>query len=145
MPQPLIDAIRGVDLIIHAGDINKDYVIYELEELARVEYVLGNTDDSEEWVNGSRQKIISAEGCKIGIIHGDGSGGTTPDRVKRAFAGQDVACVVFGHSHIPFNEVSEGVLFFNPGSPTDKRRQKQFSYGMLTVDGGSITGEIIYF
>jgi uncharacterized protein len=129
-PEALVDGLKDAELIIHAGDINKDYVIYELEEFARVEYVLGNTDNEDEGLKAERKKVVSADGCNIGIIHGEG---------------QKVDCVVFGHSHIPMNEVIDNVLYFNPGSPTDKRRQEKFSYGVLTVGEGKVTGEIVYF
>jgi uncharacterized protein len=144
-PEALVDGLKDAELIIHAGDINKDYVIYELEEFARVEYVLGNTDNEDEGLKAERKKVVSADGCNIGIIHGDGDKGTTLQRVQKAFEGQKVDCVVFGHSHIPMNEVIDNVLYFNPGSPTDKRRQEKFSYGVLTVGEGKVTGEIVYF
>ncbi|MCX8130758.1 MAG: YfcE family phosphodiesterase [Clostridia bacterium] len=145
LPRVLLEGIKGADLIIHAGDINKDYVIYELEDIAKVEYVMGNTDSEEDWVKIDRKKVIEVDDCKIGVIHGYGDKGTTLGRVRKAFEGEDLDCIVFGHSHIPMNEVIEGVLYFNPGSPTDKRRQKFFSYGMLSVSRGSVSGKIIYF
>lgn len=144
-PVALIAGLRCADLIIHAGDINKDYVIYELEEFASVEYVLGNNDNEDDWLKAERKKVISLGDCNIGIIHGNGDKGTTLQRVQEAFKGQNVDCVIFGHSHIPMNEVIEGVLYFNPGSPTDKRRQEKYSYGILTVDEGRVSGKIIYF
>lgn len=145
LPAVLINGLTDADLIIHAGDIGRDYVIFELEEIAPVEAVAGNTDD--EYIRGryGLKKVIHVAGCKIGIIHGDGVGSTTLERARRAFGGDAVDCIVFGHSHIPFNEKIDGVLCFNPGSPTDKRRQKQFSYGLLKVEGNEVTGEIIYF
>jgi putative phosphoesterase len=145
LPQELLDGIKGVDLIIHAGDINKDYVIYELEEIAPVEAVAGNTDDEYIWGMLGRRKIITVGQHKIGIIHGDGTSGSTMERVKKAFQGCDITCVVFGHSHIPLLEEYEGVLYLNPGSPTDKRRQSNFSYGIITIDSANITAQINYF
>lgn len=145
LPQALFDGLSGVDLIIHAGDINKDYVIYELEEIAPVEAVAGNTDD--DYIHGMLgiKKLITVESCRIGIIHGDGAYGTTLERSRKAFLEDKPACVVFGHSHIPFNEVIDRVLFFNPGSPTDKRRQERFSYGILSVKDEKVVGEIRFF
>jgi putative phosphoesterase len=145
LPDALIDGLKGVDLIIHAGDINKDYVIYELEELAPVLAVAGNTDDEGMWMTVGRKKIVPVGECKIGIIHGDGANGTTLERARKAFENDDVDCIVFGHSHMPFNEHINGILFFNPGSPTDKRRQEYYSYGIIEVEGKTVTGEIKYF
>jgi putative phosphoesterase len=144
-PEELLKGLEGADLILHAGDINQDHVIYQLEELAPVAAVAGNTDDW--WMEralGSK-KLIRAEDAVIGLVHGYQGPGSTLERVKRAFAGEQVNCVVFGHSHIPFQEVIDGVLYFNPGSPTDKRRQEMFSYGILRVSGTCIEGEIRYF
>lgn len=144
-PKALIDGIKGADMIIHAGDINADYVIYELAEIAPVEAVAGNTDDDYIRSKLGTKKIIKAENCRIGIFHGHGGSGTTLERVKRVFQSDQVDCIVFGHSHTPFNERIEDVLYFNPGSPTAKRWQEQYSFGILTVEDRSIKGEIILF
>lgn len=145
LPDALIDGLKGVDLIIHAGDINEDYVLYELEELAPVVAVAGNTDDDGMWLAVGRKKIVPVGECKIGVIHGDGTNGTTLERAWKAFENDGVDCIVFGHSHIPHNEYIKGVLCLNPGSPTDKRRQEYYSYGMIEVRGKELSGEIIYF
>ncbi len=142
LPEALLQGLEGVELIIHAGDINKDYVIYELEEIAKVEAVAGNTDDDYMAGMLGKKRTVEAGGRRIGVIHGDGPSGTTLERVKKAFAGEKVDCIVFGHSHIPFNQVIDGVLYFNPGSPTDKRRQERFSFGILEVCGEGIKGDI---
>lgn len=145
LPEALIAAFRQVDLIVHAGDINRDYVIYELEELAPVEAVAGNTDDDGMRQQLGTKKIITLGDKRIGVIHGDGERGTTFERVKKAFEKDAVDCVIFGHSHIPMNEVVEGVLYFNPGSPTDKRRQPRYSCGLLTVEDEHIYGSLVYW
>ncbi|MCX7708753.1 MAG: metallophosphatase family protein [Clostridia bacterium] len=145
LPQALVEGLRGVDLILHAGDISRDYVIYELEEIAPVEAVAGNVDDDYLLDMLGRKKIISAGGIRIGLIHGDGSSGTTLQRVQKAFNGEPVHCIIFGHSHIPFSEWIEGVLYFNPGSPTDKRREANYSYGILEIHKDNIEASIKYF
>lgn len=144
LPEKLLKGLKGVDLIIHAGDFLKDYVIYELEEIAPVEAVAGNNDDDYIYDKLSVKKIINAGKFKIGIVHGNGSGSSTLKRAMAAFKDDKVDCVVFGHSHIPFNDTIDGVLYLNPGSPTDKRTQKFYSYAILKV-GDSISAEIIYF
>ena len=139
----LLEGLKGVDLIIHAGDLIKDYVIYELEEIAPVEAVAGNNDDEYITARFGTKKILSAGGLKIGLTHGDiGTGSTTLKRAMSVFVDEEVDCVVFGHSHIPFNEKINNILYFNPGSPTDKRRQQHFSYGILRIQDKSIWGEI---
>jgi uncharacterized protein len=56
----------------------------------------------------------------------------------------NVDCIVFGHSHIPVLKKTNEILVFNPGSPTDKRRQKEFSYGIMTI-GEKIIAEHVFF
>jgi putative phosphoesterase len=90
-----------------------------------------------------RTRVVEALGRRIGVTHGDGMGGSTPERALKSFS--DVNCVVFGHSHQAMCEQRGGVLLFNPGSPTDKRFSEHYSYGLLTVTEAGISGEIIYF
>lgn len=145
LPPQLMKALSGVDLIVHAGDINRDYVIYELEELAPVEAVSGNTDDDYMRQSLGVKKILTVGKHRIGVIHGDGDKGKTFDRVRKAFDEEKLSCIIFGHSHIPMNEVIGDVLYFNPGSPTDKRRQEKYSCGIITIDGDRIEGRMIYW
>lgn len=143
IPEILLHKLSGVNMIIHAGDICRDYVIYELEEIAPVIAVLGNNDDEYLESILPLKRITEVEECRIGILHGHGYGGTAAENSRKAFIGKEIDCVVFGHSHIPMNKSLGGVLYFNPGSAMDKRRQEKCSFGILQVDGKSITGEII--
>ncbi|MDF2988127.1 MAG: phosphoesterase, family [Eubacterium sp.] len=143
LPETLLRKLSGMDMIIHAGDLCRDYVIYELEEIAPVIAVLGNNDDEFLETMLPLKRMLEVEECRIGILHGHGYGSTAAENSKRAFKGEKVDCIVFGHSHIPMNKSLDGVLYFNPGSAMDKRRQKKCSFGILRVDGKSIWGEII--
>lgn len=146
LPPALLEGLRGVDLILHAGDVNDPArVLAPLARLAPVEAVAGNTDPSEVARTLGKRKLVRVEECVIGLTHGDGVTGTAQERAARMFRTDAAGCVVFGHSHIPCNQRIEGVLYFNPGSPTDKRRQTKFSYGILTVDGARVNGSVIYF
>ncbi|NLM60151.1 MAG: metallophosphoesterase [Clostridium sp.] len=145
LPAALMEGLRGVDLIIHAGDLLKDYVLYELEEIAPVEAVAGNNDDEYIRSKLPDKKIIKAGKFRIGIIHGYGRGSNTLYAALAAFSRDNVDCVVFGHSHVPFNETVNGILCVNPGSPTDKRWQEHYSYGIITVGDSNISAEIKYF
>jgi putative phosphoesterase len=145
LPEAVLEGFRGVDAIIHAGDVNREDVIAELEEIAPVYAVAGNTDDASIWKKLGRKKVVTVGKCRIGVVHGDGTSGTTLERAAGTFSGENVNCVVFGHSHVPLNQKIHGVLYFNPGSPTDKRRQERFSYGILTIRENVVTGEIRYF
>lgn len=145
LPAALMEGLRGVDLIIHAGDLLKDYVLYELEEIAPVEAVAGNNDDEYIRSKLPDKKIIKAGKFRIGITHGYGRGSNILYAALAAFSRDNVDCVVFGHSHVPFNETVNGILCVNPGSPTDKRWQEHYSYGIITVGDSNISAEIKYF
>lgn len=145
LPGRVIEAFRGVDLILHAGDITTLAVLQRLSTLAPIEAVHGNVDPPEVSSVLPRTRIVALDnGKRIGLVHGNsGPGVSTLERARRTFEGQRVDVIVFGHSHTPYCEWHDGVLLFNPGSPTDKRRMKRASYGLLRVDE-TITGEIVY-
>jgi uncharacterized protein len=87
---------------------------------------------------------IEGENVRIGLIHGWGAPYDLPLRALGEFEMKPKPdCIVFGHSHQPFNEFAAGVLMFNPGSPTDKRFAPFRSVGILTAADGVVTGEII--
>lgn len=146
LPKFIWEAFSDVDLIFHAGDIMEERVLIDLEAIAPVESVKGNMDLEGLYSKFklSKKKVINVGKKKIGLVHGDGSSGTTLQRARKAFAQDQVDCIVFGHSHQPFNEVIDGVLMFNPGSCTDPRREPRPSCGILHV-GDVIRGEILYF
>jgi len=141
LPKPLLQAFAGVDMIIHAGDITAPTVLEELGQLAPVVAVAGNMDSWEMYERLGEIRLLELAGFRIGVLHGHGGYGNVRDRVLAAFT--DVDCIVFGHTHAPYCQKHEGVLLFNPGSPTDRRRQPRASYGLLHL-GREIRGEIIF-
>ncbi len=146
VPPALFVAFADVDLILHAGDIARRDVLDDLAALAPVHAVYSNVDPFELATSLPDRLTLDLGGARVGLTHGHlGAGRTTPKRALGLFA--DVAgldAVVFGHSHEPYNRVEEGVLLFNPGSPTERRRQPHPSYGLLTIENGAIRGEIVY-
>ncbi|MEL7656848.1 MAG: metallophosphoesterase family protein, partial [Bacillota bacterium] len=70
--------------------------------------------------------------------------GKTLNRAIKCFENDYVDCIIFGHSHIPYCEFINNILLFNPGSPTDKRRNEFFSFGIIEL-GDKITAKHIYF
>jgi len=136
LPRALTEGLNGVDLILHAGDWIDERSCSLLERIAPIDGVAGNNDGPPIINRFGRRKIITVEGVHIGIVHGDGVKGTTEQRALDAFLGEKVDIILFGHSHIPHQSAHEGKILFNPGSPTDKRRQPQYSYGILTIDNG---------
>lgn len=144
IPDAVWRHFAGVELIIHAGDLSILSVISELETLAPVVAVQGNIEYEEVVTKLPIKREIMVGHCRIGIVH---ILGDSHNRVRVARQEFPTArCVVFGHSHIPWNEEAQGQLLFNPGSANDRRRQPQCSIGLLHVDYGarSVTGEILY-
>lgn len=132
LPRNVWDEIAQSDMIIHAGDLVSESLLDDLAVLVSVVVVKGNCD----WtVNSLPDKIITQfGGLRVGITHGHlGKGSTTPERAYNLFRDDGVDIVVFGHSHAPYNKYHNGVLLFNPGSPTNKRNQPMFSMGVLNV------------
>lgn len=146
LPQALREGLQGVDQILHAGDWTSPAVAELLERIAPVDGVAGNNDGPDIIERFGWSKLVRAGDILIGIVHGDGYGKTTEQRAYEAFAGEPVDVILFGHSHVPYLERRGGVLLFNPGSPTDKRRQPRYSYGILEIGAGkSMEAELFYY
>ncbi|AFM42036.1 phosphoesterase, MJ0936 family [Desulfosporosinus acidiphilus SJ4] len=144
LPRLVWEHLSDADLILHAGDLTHKELVDELSLVAPVKAVCGNCDD---WtVDLPSQEWVECESFKFGIIHGhQGKGKTTLERAYSAFESNHVDVIVFGHSHTPTLKCHNGVLMFNPGSPTDKRREPQYSFGWLEVQEGHINAKHIYF
>lgn len=144
LPAALRAALESADHIIHAGDITIPEVLDILASFAPVTAVAGNADSAAlREALGERQTLRTGCHC-IGVYHGHGTKGKTLNRALAAFYGQHVDAVVFGHSHIPYLGVHDGVLALNPGSPTDKRRSPYYSYGVIEA-GETLSARIVYF
>ncbi|MGC7872396.1 metallophosphoesterase family protein [Desulfosporosinus sp. SYSU MS00001] len=144
LPGFVWEHLAEADLIIHAGDLVHKEILDELNLLAPVKAVCGNCDDWD--VNLPSQEWVECDSLRIGIVHGhQGKGQTTMERAYNAFLSNPVDIVVFGHSHIPTLKWQHGVLMFNPGSPTDKRREPQYSFGWMVLQDGRINAKHIYF
>ena len=144
LPARLIEELQHADMILHAGDWQTIDVYKKLQSYARVEGVYGNVDDHEIIGLLPFKKIVEVCGYKIGITHGHGKGKTTEKRAIAAFEGEKVDCIIFGHSHIPVKRYEGEILIFNPGSPTDKRRQKLFSFGVISISDKMVAEHIFF-
>jgi putative phosphoesterase len=146
LPDALMEGLCGVDLILHAGDWVSPNVVTLVEAIAPCESVAGNNDGPDIVDKFGYAKRLELEGVRIGLIHGDGYRKTTAERALDAFADDMPDVIVYGHSHIPENRRVRETLLFNPGSPTDKRRQPRYSYGILTVEKGKpVQAELHFF
>jgi putative phosphoesterase len=86
LPPELLRRLEGVDLILHAGDLVDESVIFELQALAPVEAVAGNMDPPHLHEQLKRIKLLQTGGLTIGLIHGDGMRGSTQQRAEEAFS-----------------------------------------------------------
>lgn len=127
----------GPDLILHAGDVCRPDVLDELSQYAPVRVVLGNNDPSEVAAWGATPMFTgSLEGLAVAMIHDAGDRAGRAARMHRMFP--EAGLVVFGHSHTPMNEcdAKTGIHLFNPGSPTDPRREPFGTFGLLRIEDG---------
>ena len=144
LPEAIWEHFTGIELIIHAGDLSVLSVIDELETIAPIVAVQGNVEEEEViWKLPIKREVVVGN-CRIGIVHILGDSHNRERVARQMFP--NARCIVFGHSHIPWNREYDGLLLFNPGSATDRRRQKRCSIGMLHIDdqAQSVRGEIIW-
>ena len=136
-PPAVAGWLRGADAILHAGDVCTAVVLAELAQYAPVHAVLGNNDgpDVADW--GAPPKLeIELGGLPVAMIHDSGQAAGRLRRMRTAFPAADL--VVFGHSHIPLDDSDGRLRIFNPGSPTDRRRQPYGTLGVLGISGGQL-------
>lgn len=136
LPDQCVSRLRAADLIIHAGDIATAAVLDEIEALGPpVAAVVGNVDEPALRVRLPETRIVEAEGSCVAVVHDAGPAAGRLERMRRRFPQADA--VVFGHSHIPLHEqAGGGFQIFNPGSPTDRRRQPRHTMGSLLLRAG---------
>jgi len=140
LPPVIFDIFRGVDLILHAGDIVELSVLDKLRTIAPVEAVAGNMDDLEVLARLPQKKILTLGRYRVGLIHGKYKMDVQKEMVRKEFDCVDL--IVYGHSHTPFWGQIDGVYFLNPGSPTDKRHAPYNSVALLEI-GDELAAEII--
>lgn len=140
LPPEVEKALAKADLVVHCGDFEAPFVYERIKKQKELIAVCGNMDGYELQSILPQTTTFEVEGHKIGVIHGFGPPQGLEIRIKPLFT--RVEAILYGHSHTPKNTIQEGILFFNPGSPTDKRHAPFNSYGVLEI-GKEIKGEII--
>lgn len=140
LPARVFELFKGVDLILHAGDIVELSVLDELRAIAPVEAVAGNMDGSVVHQMLPQKKVLSLGRFTAGLIHGKYKIDVQREMIRREFSQVDL--IVYGHSHAPFWGKVDGVYFLNPGSPTDKRYAPYNSVAILEA-GDELKAEII--
>lgn len=134
--EEVLEALRGVELILHAGDIGRPEVLAALEALAPVRAIRGN-NDRDAWARHlPEREIITLGDVQIFMLHDLKELNIDPVR-----AGHRV--VISGHSHKPMIEERDGVLYVNPGSAGPRRFSLPVSVARLVIEGASPSAEII--
>jgi uncharacterized protein len=129
-------ALRGSDRIVHAGDVGAPEILDELAKIAPVTAVCGNVDRAD-WAHGlPKGELVEVDGVSIYVLH-------IREELDLNPSGAGIGVVVYGHSHMPAQEVKRGVLYFNPGSAGPRRFKLPVSVGRLIIEGGAVRGEIV--
>ena len=129
LPAACLKRLERADLIIHAGDLSRLEVLEQLRSLGEVVAVHGNVDEPQVRAALPEAALVRAGERRIAVVHDAGPARNRLERLRARFPEADA--VIFGHSHIPLHEqAADGFQMFNPGSPTDRRRQPHHTMGM---------------
>jgi putative phosphoesterase len=131
-----VEALRGSDLILHAGDIGRGDVLNALRQIAPVIAVRGNVDHGAWCEQLPLREVVDCTGLQIYMLHELRQLDLDPARAG-------FAAVLYGHSHKPEMRWERDVLYFNPGSAGPRRFDLPISVGRLQVNEGTISGELV--
>jgi putative phosphoesterase len=144
IPDACVERLKQADLILHAGDIATAETLSEIEALGPpVKAVHGNVDSPDlRTTLPEALEVKTPDGVRIAMLHDAGPKARRLERLRIRFP--DAHAVVFGHSHIPLHEqADDGFQIFNPGSPTDRRRQPRHTMGVARTAHGKIAFELV--
>jgi uncharacterized protein len=131
-----LHALRGVDHILHAGDLGSPLVLDALRNVAPVTAVRGNVDH-DEWARSlPASTIVELQGVDFYLLH-------NLDDLDLDPLAAGFAVVISGHSHRPRQEWVNGVLYFNPGAAGPRRFRLPVSLGEITLSGKEISSRLI--
>ena len=143
LPAEVWAAVEQADAVLHAGDWVDVALLDELERRnARVIGVYGNNDGPALRARLPEVARATLGGLRFAVVHE--TGGRQGREQRAAASYPDVDVLVFGHSHIPWDEEYDGQRAFNPGSPTDKRRQPHGTMGEIVIEDGVIVSARIF-
>ncbi|MBM6406050.1 metallophosphoesterase [Phycicoccus sp. CSK15P-2] len=137
LPAPLWEAVEAADLVVHAGDWVDVATLDALESRsARLLACWGNNDGDDLRARLPEVARATVEGVRVAVVHETGQKQRREERMRAQYP--DVDLLVFGHSHIPWDTEHDGLRLLNPGSPTDRRRQPDFTWMTLRLDAGRV-------
>jgi len=129
-------ALQGSNYIVHAGDIGDPDILTRLKEIAPVTAIRGNVD-CEAWARKMPEtNVLEVGGVSIYILHNLAALDLKPEAAG-------FSAVIYGHTHVPKQEVKNKVLYFNPGAAGARRFKLPISVGKMIVENGSIQGHTI--
>jgi uncharacterized protein len=131
----VFDALAGVDVILHAGDVGGIDIIDELETIAPVHAVIGNTDSSALRPRVQDVVELELEGHRVVMLHGHVLGSPTAASLRAAHPSADV--IVYGHTHRQRVDVLDGCVIVNPGAAGAARFNLKPSVAVLTLEAGA--------
>jgi uncharacterized protein len=131
-----VEALRGVDRILHAGDVGGDGILRELAKLAPVTAVRGNMDKGDFGSTLPETEAVEVGGALLYLVHDLETLDLNP-------AAAGFHAVVFGHTHIPEIREAAGVQYINPGSAGPERRGKPVTVARAVAEGGVIRPRIV--
>jgi putative phosphoesterase len=131
----VFQAFAGVDLILHAGDVGDSAIIAELETIAPVHAVLGNTDSTALRPRVRDELELELEGHRVLVVHGHMLGSPNAPRLRSAYPHADV--IVYGHTHRQRIDRLNGCLIVNPGAAGPARFDLKPSVAVLTLEQGA--------
>jgi putative phosphoesterase len=139
------DRFLGCDAVVHAGDFTSPAVYYYLSEITAGSLiaVYGNMDPPALRKLLPEKTVFEKMGIKFGLIHGWGGKRDLEQRIQEFFKEEGVKCIIYGHSHNAANHKRGEILFFNPGSPTDRYYAMSNSIGFVTIQNNGLIGEIV--
>lgn len=127
----------GVDHILHAGDVGRPWLILELEQIAPVTAVLGNTDIASDF---KETEVVVLAGRKFLLHHILDPRAPAP-AVQRRIIRERPDVVVFGHTHRPFCETLNGTLYLNPGYAGPQRGNLPRTVAIVDCHGAQVRAE----
>ncbi|MGA2005659.1 MAG: metallophosphoesterase family protein [Terriglobales bacterium] len=131
-----VEALRGADRILHAGDVGAPEILDALAQIAPVSAIRGNID-TQSWAQALPEtEIVEIEGVSIYMLHELGQLDLEPEAAG-------IHAVIYGHSHQPKIEMKSGVLYFNPGSAGPRRFHLPVSVGKLRIENGKVGRELV--
>ena len=136
LPDTAYAHLSEADVVLHAGDVVSPALLDELAGFAPVHAVLGNNDHDLVGVLPEAVELELA-GVRVAMVHDSGASAGRPGRLRRRFP--TAGLVVFGHSHLPYDDLGEGgQRLFNPGSATWKRTAPRHTLGRIDLVDGAI-------